>query len=65
MAPLNPEQVVSFIVRFYGEITEDRRRWRGQVECVQTGEKLLFKGTEQLLRALEDLSPQQPEENKS
>jgi len=47
---------VSFIVRFYGEVSKDRRGWRGRVEHVQTGEKRPFQGAEQLLKFLEELS---------
>ena len=51
---------MSFVVRFYKELSPDLGTWRGQVEHVQSGEKRLFQGAEQLLQVMEGLSAQEP-----
>ena len=53
---------MSFVVRFYKELSSDLGEWRGQVEHVQSGEKRPFHGAEQLLQMMESLSVQEPEE---
>lgn len=55
---------MSFVVRFYKELSPELGEWRGQVEHVQTGEKSLFCGAEQLLQIMGSLSAQEPEEKK-
>ena len=47
----------SFVVRFY-TLTPDQREWRGQIEHVQSGERSVFLGSQQLLEVLEKFSYQ-------
>lgn len=49
---------MSFVVRFYRELSPELGEWRGQVEHVQSGETRLFQGAEQLLQVMERLSAQ-------
>ena len=53
---------MSFVVRFYRELSPKLEDWRGQIEHVQSGEKRLFQGAEQLLQVMEGLAAQEPKE---
>jgi hypothetical protein len=55
-------KTVSFVVRFYKKLAPELEEWRGQVEHVQSGEKCLFHGAEQLLQIMECLSVQPSDE---
>lgn len=47
----------SFVVRFY-TLTPDQQEWRGQIEHVQSGERSIFLGSQQLLEVMEKFSHQ-------
>lgn len=58
-------KTVSFVVRFYRELSPQSGEWRGQVEHVPSGEKRLFQGAEQLLQTMELLSAQELREKQA
>ena len=54
-------KTVSVVVRFYRGISSQPDEWRGQMEPVQSTEKRVFHGAQQLLQILQSLAAQKSE----
>lgn len=61
MAQAKARRVDSFVVRFYGGMSRDPAEFRGQVEHVQSGERRVFQGINDLVRAMEEFAQREGE----